>query len=80
LLLIEDAAEAHGAEIAGRRVGGLGRIATFSFYANKIITTGEGGMLTTDDARWPRAAACCATTPCRPIAATGTTRSVSTTG
>lgn len=49
LLLIEDAAEAHGAEIAGRRVGGLGRIATFSFYANKIITTGEGGMLTTDD-------------------------------
>ncbi len=49
LLLIEDAAEAHGAEIAGRRVGGLGCIATFSFYANKIITTGEGGMLTTDD-------------------------------
>ena len=49
LLLIEDAAEAHGAEIAGRRVGGLGRIATFSFYANKIITTGEGGMLTTAD-------------------------------
>ncbi len=49
LLLIEDAAEAHGAEIAGRRVGGMGRIATFSFYANKIITTGEGGMLTTAD-------------------------------
>jgi len=49
LLLIEDAAEAHGAEIAGQRVGGLGRIATFSFYANKIITTGEGGMLTTTD-------------------------------
>jgi perosamine synthetase len=49
LLLIEDAAEAHGAELGGRRVGGLGRIATFSFYANKIITTGEGGMLTTAD-------------------------------
>ena len=49
LLLIEDAAEAHGAAIGGQRVGGLGRIATFSFYANKIITTGEGGMLTTDD-------------------------------
>lgn len=49
LLLIEDAAEAHGAAIGGRRVGGWGRIATFSFYANKIITTGEGGMVTTDD-------------------------------
>lgn len=49
LLLIEDAAEAHGAAIGDKRVGGWGRIATFSFYANKIITTGEGGMLTTDD-------------------------------
>ena len=49
LILIEDAAEAHGAAIHGRRVGGWGRIAAFSFYANKIITTGEGGMLTTDD-------------------------------
>lgn len=49
LILLEDAAEAHGAAIYGRRVGGWGRIAAFSFYANKIITTGEGGMLTTDD-------------------------------
>lgn len=49
LILVEDAAEAHGAAIYGRRVGGWGRIAAFSFYANKIITTGEGGMLTTDD-------------------------------
>uniref|UniRef100_A0A7C1FFF5 DegT/DnrJ/EryC1/StrS family aminotransferase n=1 Tax=Caldilinea aerophila TaxID=133453 RepID=A0A7C1FFF5_9CHLR len=49
LILVEDAAEAHGAAIHGRRVGGWGRIAAFSFYANKIITTGEGGMLTTDD-------------------------------
>ena len=49
LLLVEDAAEAHGAAIGARRVGGWGDIATFSFYANKIITTGEGGMLTTDD-------------------------------
>ncbi|HHY55465.1 MAG TPA: DegT/DnrJ/EryC1/StrS family aminotransferase, partial [Chloroflexi bacterium] len=49
LLVIEDAAEAHGAAIVGRRVGGWGRIGAFSFYANKIITTGEGGMLTTDD-------------------------------
>ena len=49
LHLIEDAAEAHGAEYDGRRVGSLGQVATFSFYANKIITTGEGGMLTTND-------------------------------
>ena len=50
LHVIEDAAEAHGAQVDGRTVGGLGRIGSFSFYANKIITTGEGGMLTTDDA------------------------------
>jgi perosamine synthetase len=48
--LIEDAAEAHGAEYRGRRVGGLGKCAVFSFYGNKVITTGEGGMITTDDA------------------------------
>ncbi len=47
--VIEDAAEAHGAEVDGRRVGGLGYAATFSFFGNKIITTGEGGMITTDD-------------------------------
>jgi len=49
LLVIEDAAEAHGAEFKGRRVGSLGHVAAFSFYGNKIITTGEGGMLTTND-------------------------------
>jgi perosamine synthetase len=49
LFVIEDAAEAHGATYRGRRVGGLGRVGVFSFYGNKIITTGEGGMLTTDD-------------------------------
>ena len=49
LHVIEDAAEAHGATVAGRTVGGIGRIGSFSFYANKIITTGEGGMLTTND-------------------------------
>ena len=48
--VIEDAAEAHGAEVDRRRVGSLGLGATFSFYGNKIITTGEGGMVTTDDA------------------------------
>jgi len=49
LHVIEDAAEAHGARYQGKRVGGLGEINAFSFYGNKIITTGEGGLLTTDD-------------------------------
>jgi len=48
LSIIEDAAEAHGAEYEGRKVGGLGDIGCFSFYANKIITTGEGGMMLTN--------------------------------
>lgn len=48
LYVIEDAAEAHGAEYKGRRVGSLSDVGCFSFYGNKIITTGEGGMLTTD--------------------------------
>lgn len=51
LAIIEDAAEAHGAEYKGRLVGSLGHCAAFSFYANKIITTGEGGMITTNDER-----------------------------
>ncbi|MEW5956581.1 MAG: DegT/DnrJ/EryC1/StrS family aminotransferase [Chloroflexota bacterium] len=51
LFVLEDAAEAHGAEYKGRRAGGLGHAAGFSFYANKIITTGEGGMITTNDAK-----------------------------
>lgn len=50
LTVVEDAAEAHGAEYRGRRCGGLGDLACFSFYANKIITTGEGGMVLTSDA------------------------------
>jgi perosamine synthetase len=49
LALIEDAAEAHGALDHGRPVGSLGDAAAFSFFANKIVTTGEGGMVTTDD-------------------------------
>jgi perosamine synthetase len=49
LALIEDAAEAHGALYRGKRVGSLGQLNCFSFYGNKIITTGEGGVLTTDD-------------------------------
>jgi perosamine synthetase len=47
LMVIEDAAEAHGAEYRGRKCGGLGDVSTFSFYANKLITTGEGGMVLT---------------------------------
>ncbi len=47
--LIEDAAEAHGATYRGRSVGGFGRAAMFSFTPTKNITTGEGGMVTTDD-------------------------------
>jgi perosamine synthetase len=49
LPLIEDCAQAMGARCGGRRVGTFGRVSCFSFYANKIITTGEGGMVTTDD-------------------------------
>lgn len=48
--IVVDAAEAHGAEIAGSRSAALGDIAAFSFYANKILTTGEGGMVVTSSA------------------------------
>ena len=50
IALVEDAAEAHGASYKGRTVGSIGRVAMFSFFGNKILTTGEGGMLTTNDA------------------------------
>lgn len=49
LLIIEDAAEAHGAKYKDRVVGGLGDCGVFSFYGNKIITTGEGGAITTNN-------------------------------
>jgi perosamine synthetase len=49
LFIVEDAAEAIGARYKGKRIGGHGNCATFSFFGNKIITTGEGGMVTTDD-------------------------------
>jgi perosamine synthetase len=49
LIIIEDCAEAHGATCRGKVVGGFGHMGCFSFYANKIITTGEGGMVTTND-------------------------------
>lgn len=50
LKVIEDGAEAHGALYNGRVVGGIGDAGCFSFYANKIVTTGEGGMVVTNDA------------------------------
>ncbi|HVX96325.1 MAG TPA: DegT/DnrJ/EryC1/StrS family aminotransferase [Polyangia bacterium] len=47
--IIEDAAEAIGCEYHGKRAGALGRVGTFSFHGSKTMTTGEGGMLVTDD-------------------------------
>ena len=49
LFVVEDAAEAHGAKVNGKKVGGLSDAGTFSFFGNKIITTGEGGMITTNN-------------------------------
>jgi perosamine synthetase len=49
LAIVEDAAEAHGAEYRGRRAGSFGTMSCFSFYANKLLTTGEGGMVVLDD-------------------------------
>jgi dTDP-4-amino-4,6-dideoxygalactose transaminase len=49
LKVIEDAAQAHGAIYHGRKVGSIGDMACFSFYPTKNITTGEGGIITTDD-------------------------------
>jgi perosamine synthetase len=49
LYVVEDAAEAHGAECKGEKIGAFGHCGIFSFYGNKILTTGEGGMLTTND-------------------------------
>ncbi|USN45012.1 MAG: DegT/DnrJ/EryC1/StrS family aminotransferase [Candidatus Woesearchaeota archaeon] len=50
LNVIEDAAESHGATYKGKRVGSIGDAGCFSFYGNKIITTGEGGMVVTNNA------------------------------
>ena len=49
LLIVEDAAEAHGAEYKGKKVGSYSSIGCFSFFANKNLTTGEGGLVVTDD-------------------------------
>lgn len=55
--IIEDAAQAHGAEYHGEQAGALGDVACFSFYPTKNITSGEGGMITTDDEEIAAAAA-----------------------
>jgi perosamine synthetase len=52
LKVIEDCAEAHGSTYKGRKVGSFGDIGCFSFYGNKVITTGEGGMCTTNSSRY----------------------------
>lgn len=52
LYVVEDAAEAHGAEYKGKKVGSFGDISIFSFYANKIVSCGEGGMMLTNNKRW----------------------------
>jgi perosamine synthetase len=49
ILVIEDAAESHGAEYKNKKTGSLADITAFSFFGNKIITTGEGGMVVTND-------------------------------
>jgi len=49
LQIIEDAAEMHGQTYKGRPCGSFGDLSTFSFYPNKLVTTGEGGMIVTDD-------------------------------
>jgi perosamine synthetase len=51
LVVVEDCAESHGATWRGKMTGSFGDMACFSFYANKIITTGEGGMVVTNDAK-----------------------------
>ena len=52
LKIIEDCAEAHGVEYKGKKVGSIGDIGAFSFYANKNITSGEGGMIVTNSERF----------------------------
>jgi len=54
LIVIEDAAEAHGGEYRGKRCGSFGNMACFSFYANKIVATGEGGIIVTSDDKLAR--------------------------
>ncbi|OGC04128.1 aminotransferase DegT [candidate division WOR-1 bacterium RIFOXYA12_FULL_43_27] len=57
LVIVEDAAEVHGAEYKGQKCGSIGHVSAWSFYANKIITTGEGGMVLTSDPKMAERAA-----------------------
>ena len=59
LVIVEDGATALGGEYRGKRIGALGAPTAFSFHPRKIITTGEGGMLTTDDETLAERAANC---------------------
>ena len=52
LYVIEDCAQAHGTEYRGKKVGGIGHMGAFSFFATKHMTTGEGGIITSDNADW----------------------------
>lgn len=52
LLVIEDCAESHGATVRGKMTGSFGQMNCFSFYANKIVTTGEGGMIVTNEKKY----------------------------
>jgi perosamine synthetase len=54
LFVLEDAAEAHGAVYKGKVVGSIGDIGTFSFFGNKVLSTGEGGMVVTNDEQLAR--------------------------
>lgn len=56
IFLVEDAAQAHGAEYKGQKAGSIGDMGCFSFYATKNMTTGEGGMITTNDQKLARKA------------------------
>jgi len=58
LFLIEDAAHAHGATFDGKKAGSLADAGCFSFYSTKVMTTGEGGMITTDDKRLAEVSLC----------------------
>lgn len=56
LVVIEDAAHAVGSEYKGKKIGGFGKLTAFSFHAVKNMTTGEGGMLTTDNSEFAKRA------------------------
>ena len=79
LKVIEDAAEMHGQTYRASPCGSFGDISTFSFYPNKHVTTGEGGMIADRRRRrWPSAAAPCAICASSPRSASSTRSSAGT--